>query len=352
MNSSVVRRAWYAPLLALVALLALGTGTPARAAGATLVQYGWWTEANYVNGVTPTDQAPATPDRADMHVAIGPLVYDDPYSIQNDSKTGAIEVSAVMFQLPQAVPTTVDPAAPVANLKLTIDPSYPPSGTVIVLACRPLDSWTQAMAGNWSQRVTYQSGCSVGVTNDAGKSYDFTILASQLSGGRTVNMAIAPTLDPTALPFKATFTPPKADDLTPLALPVSAPDTFPVPQQQPDTSTATTLPDTSSGYPASAFAVGVPGPAPLPAAQQPVTPAVAPPGVPQTTPLTQAPQLAGARPIVDTGARIIAGVLLLAVLLGVMSAAGFDLQKLLTPAGQVGGVGRFRRQRTGSPLPL
>ncbi|HEV7679978.1 MAG TPA: hypothetical protein VGQ42_15545 [Candidatus Dormibacteraeota bacterium] len=349
MNSRALRRAIYAPLLALVALLALGSATPARAAAATLVQYGWWTEANYVNGVNgPTDQ---TPDKADLHASIGPMVYDDPYSLQNDSKTGTTEVSAVMFNLPQAVPTTVDPAAPVANLRLTVDPAYPPAGTVTVLACRTLEGWSAELGGNWTQRASYQSGCAVGVTNDGGKSYDFTVLASQVKGGRTVDMAIAPTLDPTALPFKVWFKPPTGADLTTLALPVAAPDTFGVPQQQADTQ-ITALADTGSGYPVTAFSSG--GGA-LPAPPAAVPPAAAPPAPaapPAAIPRAATPQLAGARQVLDTGARILAGVLLLAVVLAVMSAAGLDLQRLLTPAGQVGGVGRFRRQRTGPPLPL
>jgi hypothetical protein len=132
---------------------------------------------------------------------------------------------------------------------------------------------------------------------------------------------------------------------------VSQSDTFAVPQQQPDTQIAA-LPDTGSGYPPAAFAGGGgPALAPLPAQQPPAAaPAAAAP--PATTPPATAPQLAASHPAVDTGTRILAGVLLLAVLFAVMSAAGFDLQRLLTPAGQVGGVGRFRRQRTGPPLPL
>jgi hypothetical protein len=341
MSTRLWRLAAYAPLLALAALLAFGTAVPTRAAsGAALVQYAWWTEANYVNGITPTDQAPPAPDRADLHAAIGPLVSDDPYSIQHDSPTGAVEVSAVMFQLPNAVPFTVDPAAPVATLKLTIDPNFPPSGTVIVLACRTLDSWSAELSGNWSQRATYQAGCSVGVTNDGGKSYDFTILASQLSGGRVVDMAIAPTLDPTALPFKVWFKPPVGADLTPLALPVSSADTFAVPQEP----VAESAPLTGSGYPTTAFATN-PAPPPTVAAPQVGGPTTPPPATPQLA-------TAVAHPVVDTAARVVAGVLLLAVLLAMMSAAGMDMQRLLTPAGQVGGVGRFRRQRGGPPLPL
>jgi hypothetical protein len=307
------------------------------------VQYGWWTEANYVNQLTPTDQAPPAPDRADLHDAIGPIVYDDPYSIQNDNKTGATEVSAVMFQLPKPIPIDVDSAAPVATLKLTVDPSYKPTGTVIVLACRTLESWSPELSGNWNDRVYYQSGCSVGVTNDNGASYDFTILASQLSGsGRIVDMAIAPTLDPTALPFTVTFKPPTAADLTPLALPVSTADTFSVPQQVDQSALATT----GSGYPATAFAA-VPAPSYQPPAAPPAA-TQAPAAPPATT-----PQLAAARPaVVDTGARVVAGLLLLAVLIAIMSATGLDMQRLLTPAGQVGGVGRFRSQRSGPPLPL
>ena len=341
MSTSALRRAAYLPLFALVGLLALATVAPARAAGATLVQYGWWTEANYVNQLD-TPGTNATPDVADMHVSIGPIVYDDPYSLQHDSKMGPTEVSAVMFQLPQAVPFDVDPATPVADVKLALDPGYAPAGTPVVLACKPLESWQPELAGNWNDRVYYQSGCSVGVTHDNGQTYVFTILASQLSnGGRIVDLAIAPTLDPNALPFKVWFVKPTAADLVPLPLPVNTSDLMSVPQ---DTS-AETLPTTSSGYPATAFASVPP---PQPAAPQPAAAAV--PAAPATAPPALAPAVA--HPVVDTAARVIAGILLLAVLMAMMSAVGVDLQKLVTPAGQVGGVGRFRRQRTGSPLPL
>ncbi len=346
MTTRALRRAAYAPLLLLAGLLALGPGaTPVGAAGASLVQYGWWTEANYLNGTNaPTDQAP---DAADLHVSIGPLVYDDPYSIQHDNPTGATELSAVMYQLPSAVPVEVDPATPVADLKVTIDQNYPTTGTVVLLACRTLESWSPEKGGNWNDRVyAQQGGCSVGYSSD-GSTYRFAILASQLSGGgRTVDMAIVPTLDPHALPFKAWFRPPTAADLTVLPLPVSSADTFSVPQEQAATQDSGA---TGSGYPASAFA-SVAAPAP-PAAPPGAPPSAGPaPAAPQPS-----PQLAtaNARPAaLDTTARIVAGVLLLAVLLALMSAVGLDMQRLLTPAGQMGGVGRFRRQRSGPPLPL
>lgn len=339
MSTRALRRAAYAPLLALVVLLALGTGTAVRAADATLDDYGWWTEANPVSGVTTpgTDQ---TPDVKDMHVAIGPIAYDDPNSLVNDNKTGAVEVSAVRFKLPEAVSFDTDPATPVANINLPVDPAYKPTGEVVVMACRPLLYWHGELDGNWNDRVYYQSGCSVGVTNDNGASYDFTVLASQLSGGRQyVDMAIAPTQDPTASPFAMWFLPPKAADITLMALPLSATDFAPPPPPAPAAALS------GSGYPTAAFAPTSAPPAPAP---------VQPPAVAPQRPAAP-PQLAvaAARPAaVDTAARAVAGVLLLAVILAMMSAAGMDMQRLLTPAGQLGGVGRFRRQRTGTPLPL
>ena len=334
----------YAPLLTLGALLALGPSTAARAAGASQMQYGWWTEANYIPG-SDTPGTSSTPDVNDMHVAIGPVVFDDPNSLQNDNKVGAVEVSAVRFQLSQAVPFDIDPGTPVANIKLTLDPTYKVVGTPVILACKPLDTWQPALAGNWSQRVFYQSGCSGGASNDGGKSYEFTVLASQLSrGGSYVDMAIAPTLDPNAQPFKIWFNAPTLADLTILPIVASSADTFAVPQ---DTSAAT-APAATGGYPSTPFNSVVAAAPPLLPAPPSAAPA-APNAPPVTTPAV-APT--AAIPVVDTAARVVAGILLIAVLLAVMSAVGVDLQRLLTPAGQVAGVGRFRRQRTGPPLPL
>lgn len=335
----------YVPMLTLGALLALGPATAARAAGATQMQYGWWTEANYVPG-QDTPGTNSTPDVNDMHVAIGPVVFDDPNSLQNDNKVGAVEVSAVRFQLSQAVPYDIDPGTPVANIKLTLDPAFAPVGTPVILACKPLDTWQPALAGNWSQRVYYQSGCSVGASNDGGKSYEFTVLASQLSrGGSYVDMAIAPTLDPNAQPFKIWFNAPTLADLTILPIVASSADTFAVPQ---DTS-AQTAPAATGGYPSTPFNSVVAAAPPL----LPAPPSAAPaaPNAPAVT--TPAATSAAVTPVVvDTAARVAAGILLIAVLLAVMSAVGIDLQRLLTPAGQVAGVGRFRRARSGSPLPL
>jgi len=338
MSTRALRRAAYAPLLALVVLLALGTGTTARAADATLVQWGWWTEANYLNG-QDTPGTNQTPDLDDVHVSLGPVVFDDPNSLTSDNPIGAVEVSAVRFKLPAAVPFDVDPGAPVADVKLTPDPAYKPVGSPVILACRSLVGWHPELAGNWNDRVYYQSGCSVGATNDGGATYHFTILASQLTSGQYVDVAIAPTLDPHAAPFKMWFQTPTADDLTLLSLPVSTSDFASIPPPPPETQLA---PLTSSGYPTTAFAPSSAPPAPAP--QQPVAPAPQP-AVPQLA-------TAVARPVVDTAARVVAGVLLLAVILAMMSAAGMDMQRLLTPAGQVAGVGRFKRQRTGTPLPL
>lgn len=344
MSPRLLRRVVYASFCSLAVMLALGPASPAHADGATLLQYGWWTEANYVNALN----APGTdklPDNADMHVAIGPIVYDDPYSIQNDNKTGAIEVSAVRYQLPEALPDGVDPSTPVADLTLTIDSAHPPAGTVVLLACRTLEGWNPALAGNWNDRVYYQQGgCSVGFSSD-GSTYHFGVLASQVSMGRTIDLAIAPTLDPNALPFSADLLPPTAADLDVLSLPLSASDLFSVPQ--PDTSAANAA-ATGSGYPAAAFAAAPPAAPLLPA------PASAPPAAPAPQQQATTPPLvaAAAQPVVDTGARVLAGVLLVAVLLALLSATGLDMQRLLTPAGQMGGVGRFRRQRSGPPLPL
>jgi hypothetical protein len=50
--------------------------------------------------------------------------------------------------------------------------------------------------------------------------------------------------------------------------------------------------------------------------------------------------------------RLIAAVLLLLLLLGGLTLMSLDVQRLLTPAGQTGGLGRFARRRTAPPVPI
>lgn len=341
-------------------LAGLSSSVPASADGSFL-QYGWWTAANSVNG---TDVTPAqAPDNADMHVSVGPVAFDDPYSITKDKATGPTELSAVRYQLPAALPAGTDPSTPIANFKVTVDANYPAVGMVAIIACKTLQSWAPEKSGNWSDRANYQQGgCSTGETHDAGKTYDFTFLATQLAAdGRTVDMAIAPSLNPNTPPFKVWLTPPVSGDLTPMAAPSRKPSTVSVPQQpttlaspvQPTGARGTTSPPViaGGGYPGSTT-LGGRSTAPVAPANQPVTPpSSASIGGPNTavtaTPLPVAGVTAGTE-----RSRVIAGSLLLAVLLIGCAAVVRDLQRRLSPGGQSAGVGRFVRPRTGPPLPL
>ena len=357
-----MRPALLGPMISVAALVAAGfvLSTPASASGgAHLVQYGWWLISNY----DPTATAPyAAPDAPDLHIAYGPnpdgLEKQDPNSPQN----GPTEVSAVRYELATAVPQGTDPSIPVATLKFPVDATYSPavSPQLSLLACPSLDPWSPAQGGNWQVRDTYNAGsnCAAGNPDANSTSFTFTITAGMMQTPTIIDLAIAPGFVPIgtcALPVvggnctPSASTPPQAPWSVDLAQPTDSSATaqpvasggfgagFSIPQE--NSLSVPTL--NGSGLPASAFSGAQPAvPSPAPAAAKP--------GYQVPTGLTRGAPVAGTL----SRGRLLAAVLLLLLFLGGLLLMATDVQQLLTPAGQVGGLGRFARPRSGPPLAI
>lgn len=341
------------------------TSTPAAAQGSPhLVQFGWWLIANY----DPTATAPySAPDAPDLHIGYGPNPDGVEKQDPNSPVNGPTEVSAVQYKLPDALPEGVDATVAVAQLKFPVDTSYTPtvSPQASLLACPSLDPWDAVQGGNWQARVTYDtSGCAAGVYDSTANTFTFTITDGMLQSQQIIDVAIVPGFVPIGLcnvPMPVAGVPiggctqpdpnnpPQAPwsldlkqptDAAATALPVSAsslPSDFSLPSQ--DTSVPAAL---GIGALPPASVIGGAPPAPSAA------PAGAKPGY--TVPTSLA---GGAARVPSLGReRLLAVVLLLLLLLGGLLLMSLDVQRLLTPAGQAGGLGRFARQRSGPPIPI
>ena len=319
--------------------------TPVSAASGHLEKWGWWSESNYVNGVTAPNPAP---DAGNAHISYGPEVCDQPDCITNqDPPTGPVEISAVRYTLPN-LPSNLDPGTAVANLVLTINGQT--AGTPALLMCPTLDPWPAEQSGNWQDKATYGSrGCSPGELSADGTKWGFTAIAGQLKGN-VLDVALVPAFtppspssgpsNPPTPPFKVEFNAPTDADLQMISVAAPPPDvTIP----QPDSAPA---PVTSSGYPASDFGGG---------AATSTTPvdnsasATAAPAATTTIPPASIPAAQIAKPDQQ---RTWAIMLLVALLVAGFLAMATDIMRVLTPAGMTVGVGRFARPRTGPPAAL
>ncbi len=351
------RRLFLGPLLSLTALAAgAAVLSPAAAAagGVTLKQYGWWLSANHDNTFT-APYSSVGPDAADMHVAYGPNIDGAENTDATSPVNGPVEVSAAFFTLSSPISSDVDPNIPVAQLKFALDTAYTPAASPqsSLLACPSLNPWFPDHGGNWNSRVTYNPGsaCAPGQPDSSGSSFTFAITAGMLKDqGQSIDVAIVPGFTPIGVgtiqsgstsppeaPWTLDLKPPTVDDVTlqPVVGGTGLGDQFGLPQE----SSATVPTLGTSGLPGGPAVAAPPGQGP--AGGAPVN------RVPTSLAGTPAARLAAM-----ARGRLLAGGLLLLLFLGGLVLMGLDVQKLLTPAGQTSGIGRFARPRTGPPLPI
>ena len=326
----------FASLASLVALSALwSTAVRADAGAASLTSWGWWSQTNYVNGVT----APAPENPQQMHVQAGPIVCStDPTCVPGQAQstaTGPTELSGLRFKLATPLPDGTDPTAPVANLKLSLagTPPAPPGGTYQVVACRTANpgGWQADQGGNWTQRaVPVNGGCATGVASPDGTTFQFAIVRSQMPSADTIDITITPPPDvANQAPFQAEFATPKSADLTLYPPSSGLSSNFSIPTNP-----------ALSGLPAAPSSFG--GPPPLPAAANK--------GGTAQLPNTSGMQRPAA--LVLTGPRLVLLGLLLAIFMAGLAVSMLDVQRWLTPGGEAAGVGRFVRVRTAPPAPI
>ncbi|HEX6489097.1 MAG TPA: hypothetical protein VF137_09560 [Candidatus Dormibacteraeota bacterium] len=358
------RRLFLGPAISFAALVTAGVllTTPAAAQGGpTLKQYAWWNLVVY----DPTLGNPPNPlpDAADLHVSYG----GNPDAIEKQDTSnlvvnGATEVSAIEYDLADQLPDGVPSDVQIGTLNLPVDTAYTPavSPQASVLACAALNPWTPAQGGNWQARVTYDMGgaCAPGNFNSTSNVFTFNITAGMVRSQNAVDLAIVPgfvplgcnVTDPTNLtncapnpsaapqaPWAVDLKPPVASDIT--VTPVSgAGGGFSIPQQN-----ASTVPSLGAGS--------------LPALGPGGSTSFAPPAGGSAKPGGYSvPTSVAANPAARLNAlgrgRLLAAGLLLLLFLGGLLVMGSDVQRMLTPAGQVAGIGRFARARTGPAIPV
>lgn len=337
---------------AVAAVLMGGTG-PAAAQAPDVA--GWWNAANV------GDPAPAPPTPPD--------VKDDDLLVQgsNAAPAGAIGAEPASSQAVAAVAYDLGPTDLVGDLTLTIDGTPPPS--VSVAACRATEPFAPMQNGPWSQAPAYDDkGCVAGKLTD-----DKVVFASMSK--LVANARLAVVLVPGPLD-RVVFKNPGNESLT----------------VQHGTGVGAAAPPLGSGTatgpgaagdktiapPASASGGGAPQPPPstpdLPGASSATgtpdsgtPPVVAPQQQPGANPAAQSQPVAASSDL-STGARraIALAVIALEVLgylllmrspaapaVPVMATAGGRLRPPDRTAGggprvaTIGGVGRFRRERTG-----
>jgi hypothetical protein len=358
-GSPLKRRLFLGPLLSLAALVAAAVlFTPAVSAGSTTVkQYGWWNIALY----DPTLGNPTYPgpDGADLHIAYGPNPDAAEHTDVSGPVNGATEVSAVEYDMPTSLPDGTAPDIQIGTLKLGVDTQYTPavSPQASVLACAALNPWQPVQGGNWQTRVTYDAGgaCAPGNLDATSGIFTFNVTAGMVRSGQFIDLAIVPGFVPLACdaqnnpqgcvpdatnppqaPWSIDLKAPTSNDVTlmPVLGGTGIGDQFAPPQES-----AGLVPTLSSGLPA--------GPASGPAL---------PAQGPAAAPVNRVPTNVAGNPAARLDAlgrgRLLAAGLLLLLFLGGLLLMGMDVQKLLTPAGQTAGIGRFARPRTGPPLPI
>jgi len=354
------RRLFLGPLLSVSALVAgalLLTPT-VNAGGTTLKQYGWWNIAVY----DPTLGNPTYPgpDGADLHVAYGPNPDAAEKQDTSGPVNGAAQVSAVEYDLATAMPDGTPSDIQIGTLTLAVDTQYTPavSPQASLLACSALNPWQPAQGGNWQARVTYDAGgaCAPGNFNSSTNVFTFTLTAGMVRGGNVIDLALVPGFVPLACDVR---NPPNCAPNP--ASPPQAP--WAIDLKQPASSDVTVQPVAGgTGIGGSGFSIpqlssaSVPtlgGSLPSGPAVAPAPPAQGPAGA---APVNRVPTGLAANPAARLSAltrgRLLAAGLLLLVFLGGLLLMGLDVQKLLTPAGQTAGIGRFARPRSGPPLPI
>jgi hypothetical protein len=356
------RRLFLGPVLSLGALVAGAAllSPAALASGTTMKQYGWWNIAVY----DPTLGNPTYPgpDGADLHIAYGP----NPDAAEKQDTTGpvngATQVSAVEYDMPAALPDGTPPDIQIGTLTLAVDTQYTPavSPQASLLACTALNPWDPVLGGNWQTRVTYDAGgaCAPGNFNSTTNVFTFAITAGMARGAQIIDMALVPGFVPLACDAQNN---PQGCAPNPSSPPQGP---WAIDLKKPTSADVTLMPVAPSGGLGSQFALpqessatvptlgsGLPGAAP---ALEPVPPSQGPAG--SVTPVSRVPQTLAGNPAARLDAlgrgRLLAAALLLFLFLGGLLLMGMDVQKLLTPAGQTAGIGRFARPRTGPPLPI
>lgn len=355
------RRLFLGPALSLGALVAAAAllSPAVAAAGVTMKQYGWWNIAVY----DPTLGNPTypAPDGPDLHIAYGPNPDAAEHVDTTGPANGATQVSAVEYDLPTALPDGTSPDIQIGTLTLAVDTQYTPavSPQASLLACSALNPWQPVLGGNWQARVTYDAGgaCAPGNFDSSKNLFTFAITAGMVRGGQFIDVALAPGFVPLACdvqnnpqgcapnssappqaPWSIDLKQPTAGDVTvqPVAGGTGVGSGFSIPQLG-----SSTVPAASTGLPAGPLA------APAPPSQGPAG------GSP---PVNRVPTGLAGNPAARLDAlgrgRLLAAGLLLLLFLGGLLLMGMDVQKLLTPAGQTAGIGRFARPRPGPPLPI
>jgi hypothetical protein len=172
------RRARVAAVLLLAGGSALSWVPPASAV--TVDASGWWWRAN--DSALPVD----VPPRAD--------VGTDQLLVEGEPE-GATAVAAVRFTLAEGE------TSPILTLTPTQDSVLPPEA--VVLACRVGSSWEPAQGGKWQRKPIPDCFSSVqGIPSDGGT---LTFALTPLQSGTTLEIVIAPGVNPTAVNDNARF---------------------------------------------------------------------------------------------------------------------------------------------------